>query len=118
MDKFELNRYKRHILLKEIGGSGQNILKNSCITMIGAGGLLSLLENQKSIPKEIGLAGFNGVELLDGLPMKLATMDACRYQIGKIAAEIVSNRVNGHKKDHERITSLKPKLDLGDTLRP
>jgi len=56
--------------------------------MIGAGGLLSLLEIQKSIPKEIGLAGFNGVELLEGLPMKLATMDACRYEIGKIAAEI------------------------------
>ena len=85
--------------------------------MIGAGGLLSLLENQKGIPKEIGLAGFNGVELLDGLPMKLATMDACRYEIGKIAAEIVSSRVTGQKENHERITSLKPKLDLGDTLR-
>ena len=85
--------------------------------MIGAGGLLSLLEIQKSIPKEIGLAGFNGVELLEGLPMKLATMDACRYEIGKIAAEIVSNRVVGQKEDYDRITALKPKLDLGDTLR-
>ena len=64
--------------------------------MIGAGGLLSLLENRKA-SKEIGLAGFNGVELLDGLPMKLATMDACRYEIGKIAAEIVSTRVTGQK---------------------
>ena len=85
--------------------------------MIGAGGLLSLLEIQKSIPKEIGLAGFNGVELLEGLPMKLATMDACRYEIGKIAAEIVSNRVVRQKEDYDRITALKPKLDLGDTLR-
>ena len=42
LDKIELNRYKRHILLKEIGGSGQNILKNSCVTMIGAGGLGSI----------------------------------------------------------------------------
>jgi len=85
--------------------------------MIGAGGLLSLLKNEKSIPDEIGLAGFNGVELLDGLPMKLATMDACRYEIGKIAAEIISNRVAGHKEYYEKITSLKPKLNLGDTLR-
>ena len=85
--------------------------------MIGAGGLLSLLKIEKSIPDEIGLAGFNGVELLDGLPMKLATMDACRYEIGKIAAEIISNRVAGHKEYYEKITSLKPKLNLGDTLR-
>jgi len=85
--------------------------------MIGAGGLLSLLKNEKSIPDEIGLAGFNGVELLDGLPMKLATMDACRYEIGKMAAEIISNRVAGHKEYYEKITSLKPKLNLGDTLR-
>ena len=85
--------------------------------MIGAGGLLSLLKNHKSIPEEIGLAGFNGVELLEGLPMKLATMDACRYEIGKIAAEIISNRVAGHKDYFEKITSLKPKLNLGDTLR-
>ena len=85
--------------------------------MIGAGGLISLLEKQKKIPKEIGLAGFNGVELLDGLPMKLATMDACRHEIGKIAAEIISKRVMGQKENYDRITSLKPKLDLGDTIR-
>jgi len=85
--------------------------------MIGAGGLLSLLEIKKSIPREIGLAGFNGVELLEGLPLKLATMDACRFQIGKIAAEIISNRVAGKKDTYDRITALKPKLDLGDTLK-
>ena len=49
--------------------------------------------------------------------MKLATMDACRYEIGKIAAEIISNRVAGHKDYYEKITSLKPKLNLGDTLK-
>ena len=49
--------------------------------------------------------------------MKLATMDACRYEIGKIAAEIISNRVVGQKENYDRITALKPKLDLGDTLR-
>ena len=34
--------------------------------MIGAGGLLYLLEKGIEIPNKIGLAGFNGVELLDG----------------------------------------------------
>ena len=43
MDSLELDRYGRHILLKEIGGSGQLKLSNSQVTMIGAGGLGSIV---------------------------------------------------------------------------
>ena len=68
------------------------------------------------IPKEIGFKGFNGLELLDGLPMKLAIWMLAN-EIGRIEAEIVSNRVTGQKETRERITSLKPKINLGDTLR-
>lgn len=35
----ELERYARHIMLKEIGGPGQQRLKSAHIAMIGAGGL-------------------------------------------------------------------------------
>ncbi len=35
----ELERYSRHILLKEIGGAGQQRLKQTRVLMIGAGGL-------------------------------------------------------------------------------
>ncbi len=35
----EIERYKRHILLPEIGGSGQQKLKNARVLVIGAGGL-------------------------------------------------------------------------------
>jgi molybdopterin/thiamine biosynthesis adenylyltransferase len=35
----ELERYRRHILLKEIGGAGQQKLKGACVALIGAGGL-------------------------------------------------------------------------------
>ncbi len=42
MKSVELERYARHILLKEIGGAGQLKLSNSKITMIGAGGLGSV----------------------------------------------------------------------------
>ena len=85
--------------------------------MIGAGGLLHLLAQGISIPDSVGLAGFNGVELLQGLPMQLATMDACRKEIGKIAAEIIADRVSGETARHENIVELLPKLAVGDTLR-
>jgi len=85
--------------------------------MIGAGGLLYLLELGRSIPREIGLAGFNGVELLQGLPRQLATMDACRQEIGRKAAEIIAARcLEGAEQDPKHI-ELTPTLSHGQTLK-
>ncbi|MBM1221805.1 LacI family DNA-binding transcriptional regulator [Ponticoccus sp. SC2-23] len=84
--------------------------------MIGAGGLLYLMEQGYDIPGRIGLAGFNGVELLDGLPMKLATMDACRRDVGRRAAEIVANRISDPDAEDGALIELTPRLDPGDTL--
>ncbi|EAR50502.1 transcriptional regulator, LacI family protein [Oceanicola granulosus HTCC2516] len=83
--------------------------------MIGAGGLLYLLDKGIDIPGRIGLAGFNGVELLDGLPRQLATMDACRREIGERAARIVLARHTGEQAEAEKV-ELSPTLSLGDTL--
>ncbi|NVO26246.1 LacI family DNA-binding transcriptional regulator [Donghicola sp. C2-DW-16] len=85
--------------------------------MIGAGGMLWLLEQGIDIPGQIGLAGFNGVELLDGLPRRLATMDACRKDIGRKAAEIIAARNDANAPDPERIVELTPKISFGDTLK-
>lgn len=84
--------------------------------MIAAGGLLYCLHHGIDVPGKLGLAGFNGVELLEGLPCRLATMDACRHEIGRRAAEIIAGQ-------HEAgatggiITELEPKLQPGDTIR-
>ena len=85
--------------------------------MIGAGGLLHLLGQGIDIPKSIGLAGFNGVELLEGLPMQLATMDACRSEIGRRAAEVICARVEGTFDETQKIIELTPTLNRGATLR-
>ncbi|XAT61818.1 LacI family DNA-binding transcriptional regulator [Rhodobacteraceae bacterium Araon29] len=85
--------------------------------MIGAGGLLHLLGKGIDIPKSIGLAGFNGVELLEGLPMQLATMDACRSEIGRRAAEIICARIDGTFNETQKIVELAPTLNRGATLR-
>ena len=65
------------------------------------------------------MAGFNGVELLDGLPRKLATMDACRREIGRKAAEIVAGKPNadGTLVLGGEVIELFPVLQLGDTIR-
>ncbi len=84
--------------------------------MIGAGGLLYCLDRNIDVPGRIGLAGFNGVELLQGLPRRLATMDACRAEIGREAARIIAARADGSGGGGERI-ELTPEIVPGDTLR-
>jgi LacI family gluconate utilization system Gnt-I transcriptional repressor len=85
--------------------------------MIGAGGLLYLLERGIDIPGKVGIAAFNGVELLDGLPRQLATMDACRREIGVRAAQIVATLNRGDEVPDGPIIELSPTLSAGDTLR-
>lgn len=80
--------------------------------MIGAGGLLYCLAQGIDVPNRIGLAGFNGVDLLEGLPRRLATMDACRLEIGQRAAEIVAGKAPASD-----VTELFPVLQRGDTIR-
>jgi LacI family gluconate utilization system Gnt-I transcriptional repressor len=79
--------------------------------MIGAGGLLHCLGAGIDVPDRLGLAGFNGVELLDGLPRRLATMDACRAEIGARAADMVARGAAGE------VVELFPTLQPGDTIR-
>jgi LacI family transcriptional regulator, gluconate utilization system Gnt-I transcriptional repressor len=79
--------------------------------MIGAGGLLHCLDAGIDVPGRVGLAGFNGVELLDGLSRRLATMDACRAEIGARAADMVARGAAGE------VVELFPTLQPGDTIR-
>lgn len=83
--------------------------------IIGAGGLLYLLDQGIDIPGQIGLAGFNGVNLLKGLPKELATMDACRLEIGRRAAQVVVDRVGGD--DGSQRIVLEPTISYGETLK-
>ena len=84
--------------------------------MIGAGGLLYCLDTGLDVPGKIGLAGFNGMELLDGLSRKLATMDACRLEVGRHAAEIIAGKRPAGSGPGELI-ELFPVLQPGDTIR-
>ncbi|MEX0364714.1 MAG: LacI family DNA-binding transcriptional regulator [Ruegeria sp.] len=85
--------------------------------MIGAGGLLYLLDQGIDVPGQIGLAGFNNVELLQGLPRKLATMDACRLEIGRKAAEIIATQLENPEAEIDTRVTLTPKISYGDTLK-
>ena len=136
LDGFEeaLQRADIHIIDREFYSGGSAMLKGREMTeavlqrnpdvdflyysndMIGAGGLLHCLDKGISVPGSVGLAGFNGMELLDGLPRRLATMDACRLEIGRQAAQIIAGR-NADASLGPEVIELFPTLQPGDTIR-
>lgn len=85
--------------------------------MIGAGGLLYCLEAGIAVPDDIGMAGFNGVELIDGLPKRLATMDSCRAEIGSKAAELVLASLEKTAEEAPKYVEISPVFAPGDTVR-
>ncbi len=84
--------------------------------LIGAGGLLYCLDKGLDVPGTLGLAGFNAIELLDGLPCRLATMDSCRREVGEAAARIIAEQANADSFTSEQVVLI-PRVTPGDTLR-
>ncbi|MEO1563746.1 MAG: LacI family DNA-binding transcriptional regulator [Pseudomonadota bacterium] len=82
--------------------------------MLAAGGLLHCLEKDIAVPDDLGLAGFNGLELLDGLPKRITTTNANRFETGRLAAMQVLAALNGTP--GKRIIALDASIDLGETL--
>ncbi len=80
--------------------------------MIGAGGLLYALDRGIDLPGSLGMAGFNGVDLLEGLPRLLATTGARQADIGRAAAQIVAGRLAAGQ-----VIEFDPLLRRGDTIR-
>jgi LacI family gluconate utilization system Gnt-I transcriptional repressor len=68
------------------------------------------------VPDELALAGFSGLDFLDGLPMKPATTNASRFEMGKLAAELVIAAKDGSLAKEDRIVRIDAKIDIGDTL--
>lgn len=85
--------------------------------MIAAGGLMHCIANGIDVPGQLGLAGFNGMEILDGLPLQIATMDANRQEIGREAARMIAGRSDGSIPPDPQRVELAPALSFGETLK-
>jgi LacI family gluconate utilization system Gnt-I transcriptional repressor len=84
--------------------------------MTGAGGLLYCLEQGLDVGGDLGLAGFNGFSLLEGLPRVLATTESCRRETGQQAARIIAGEITFENGVDRRI-ELRPTIRAGDTMR-
>lgn len=56
---------------------------------LATGGAFHCLANGLTVPEQITLAGFNGLDLVKTLPLAMATTPTPRREIGKTAAQII-----------------------------
>ena len=84
--------------------------------LTGAGGLLYCLEQGLDVGGDLGMAGFNGFTLLEGLPRVLATTESCRRETGIEAARIIAGQ-HVFEPGADRRIELKPTIRAGDTMR-
>lgn len=93
----ELERYARHIVLREVGGPGQAALKNARVLVIGAGGLgaPALLYLAAAGVGTIGIVDDDAVSLSNLQRQVIhATADVGRPKVDSAAAAIA--RLNPH----------------------
>ncbi len=84
--------------------------------VMSAGGLMHCMAHEIDVPKELALAGFNGLELLDGLPRQLATANASRFEIGKKAAEFILTADQYPEGSPEKIHEFETSIDFAESL--
>ena len=97
MDKTERQRYARHILLKEVGGQGQQTLKAARVLIVGAGGLGAPVLQYLAAAGvgTIGIADDDAVELSNLQRQTVfRTEDVGRPKVE--AARDFANRLNPH----------------------
>ena len=100
LNKIELERYSRHILLKEVGGSGQTLLKKSSVVMIGAGGLGSI------VLYYLAAAGVGNIKIIDN---DLVSLSNLQRQILFKNEDLGKKKVIAAKKN---LLSLNPFINI------
>ncbi len=83
---------------------------------MSCGGLMHCLMNDISVPDQLALAGFNGLDLRHGMPLLTATMNAYRFEIGKKAAQLILEHETPDYRHVKTVVELKPEVEVGDTL--
>lgn len=109
----EIERYKRHLVLKEVGGQGQRKLKAARVLVVGAGGLGSpvILYLAAAGVGTLGVIDDDRVSL-DNLQRQIAhdTGAAGTPKVASAAATV--SRLN----PHVRVETIEARLDAGNAL--
>ncbi|NIA69967.1 LacI family DNA-binding transcriptional regulator [Pelagibius litoralis] len=80
---------------------------------VASGALMYCLAEGISVPRELALASFSGLEVGQSMPLPLTTIRSPRYEMGRLSAERILDRLNG--KTPPRITDAGFEFIEGET---
>ena len=80
---------------------------------MAVGGVFHCMTEGISIPGQLAIAGFNGLDLGQSLPRRLTTTASHRSRIGEMAARVILERLNGQETVH--LTDVGFTLIAGET---
>jgi adenylyltransferase/sulfurtransferase len=109
----EIQRYKRHIVLKEVGGQGQQRLKAARVLVVGAGGLGS------PVIMYLAAAGVGTIGVIDD---DRVSLDNLQRQIAHDTGGIGSAKVASaaatiaRLNPHVAVEAIEARLDAGNAL--
>ena len=82
---------------------------------LAAGGAYHCMAAGVAVPDQVMLAGFNGLEFINSLPVRVATTLTPRREIGEAAARYILSAARSPGRKATEIIELHPQLDhLGD----
>ncbi len=93
----QVERYKRHLLVKEIGGPGQNKLLNAAITIVGAGAL----GGQMAL--SLAAAGVGTIHVFDDDLVELSNLHRQTHfsmsDVGRLKTDALADRIHAVNPD-------------------
>lgn len=78
---------------------------------LAVGGAFHCIAAGIAVPESLVLAGFNGLDLVESLPVTIATSRTPRREIGHAAAEIILASDSGTQTDRGKRTEFQPKIE-------
>jgi LacI family gluconate utilization system Gnt-I transcriptional repressor len=82
---------------------------------LALGALFYCQSNGISIPGDIALAGFNGIEMCQSITPRLTTVSTPRFEIGRMAGDLIRKHIEGAQTPDVKKYQLDLKLIEGST---
>ena len=82
---------------------------------LAIGALFYCQSNGISVPEQIALAGFNGLEMCQSIVPRLTTISTPRFEMGRLAGEMILQSLNGEPVSGPKVKRLDLELIAGKT---
>lgn len=82
---------------------------------LAVGALFHCQSHGISVPQQIALAGFNGLEMCQSILPRVTTISTPRHEMGRLAGEMILKTINGENIPEPKVLRLELELIVGET---